>query len=198
MPRLPSDSTVAWASGSGGRRLRWVTERLFSRLPGLQSAGSHRTHVSSSTASSSGAPVRCRGGFGMSDTSKPAGFMFPRTSDRSKRRSCRRLRGTTRASMLTVEYRTDPARVAELLPRPAGARGGRSGGRRDHLGRLAVVLRHVRGAHGPGALPVQGSFRRRSLPLPKARPTRVASTSGSIKDFALARGYHQGYPEEAR
>ncbi len=68
--------------------------------------------------------------------------------------------------LLTVEYRTDPARVAELLPAPLtlAAAGPRRG--RRHLGGLAVLLREPRGAARPGALAVQGGVRRRPLQLP--------------------------------
>ena len=42
--------------------------------------------------------------------------------------------------LLTVEYRTDPARVAELLPAPLSTGGGGPRGRCLDLGRLAVLL----------------------------------------------------------
>ena len=42
---------------------------------------------------------------------------------------------------LTVEYRTDPVRVADLLPAPLEPAAGRPGCRRADLGRLAVVRR---------------------------------------------------------
>ena len=41
--------------------------------------------------------------------------------------------------VLTVEYRTDPANVAALLPEGVGLAGGRPRRRRPHLGGLAVV-----------------------------------------------------------
>ena len=41
--------------------------------------------------------------------------------------------------LLTVEYRTDPARVAGAAAGAAGARAGRSGRGRADLGRLAVL-----------------------------------------------------------
>ena len=43
--------------------------------------------------------------------------------------------------LLTVEYRTDPARVAELLPAPLAPGPGRSGRGGADLGRLAVLRR---------------------------------------------------------
>ena len=73
-----------------------------------------------------------------------AGFFYPRTA-------------TGRSSLLpeppwhysgdllTVEYRADPARVAELLPGPAGARPGRPRRGGADLGRLAVLRRVRRG-----------------------------------------------------
>ena len=77
--------------------------------------------------------------------------------------------------LLTVEYRTDPERVAELLPGPAGARAGGPRRGRTDLGRLAVVLQQPRGAARPGALAVQGGVRRRPVQLrgPDVLPLRL-------------------------
>ena len=93
------------------------------------------------------------------------GFMFPRSR-------------TGRASllppppwhysgeMLTLEYRTDPHAVAELIP-PGLDPGGRGprGGRGD-LGRVAELLRHLRGAPRPGPRPVPGGILRHPLQVP--------------------------------
>ncbi len=68
--------------------------------------------------------------------------------------------------VLTIEYRTDPDRVAAAPPGRSRARRGGPGSRGDHLGRLAVVQRLRRGAARPRPVPVQGVLRRRPLPIP--------------------------------
>ena len=135
-----------------------------------------------------------RAGAGVAEVS---GFFYPRTA-------------TGRSSLLppppwhysgdllTVEYRTDPARVAGAAARPAPARpGGPRRGRAD-LGRLAVLRRRRGRAAGPGAGPVPGVLRRGPM---RIRQGRVYSRCVYIwvdADFALARGLHPGIPEEAR
>ena len=62
---------------------------------------------------------------------------------RAAPRSCRLRRGTTPGTMLTIEYRTDPDAVAELLPPPLDpghrrpGRGGRRSGRTGRAARTA-------------------------------------------------------------
>ena len=108
------------------------------------------------------------------------GFFFPRTAS-GRSSLIPSPPWSYSGDLLTVEYRTDPARVAELLPAPLelGPRG--PGRRRTDLGRLAVVLVSSRGAARPGAVAVQGVLRRGALLLPGARPTPAASTSGSTR-----------------
>ena len=99
--------------------------------------------------------------------------------------------------LLTVEYRTDPARVAELLPAPLepGHRGSRCG--RPDLGRLAVLLVLARGAARPGALAVQGGLRRRALllPGPDVLPLRLHLGRQGLRHRPR---HAPGLPEEAR
>ena len=99
--------------------------------------------------------------------------------------------------MLTIEFRTDPAAVAELLP--AAARAGRrgSGRRRRDLGRLAELQRHVRGAARPGAGAVPGDVRRRALPVPRrdVQPVRVHLGRQGLRHGPRP---PPGLPEEAR
>ena len=99
--------------------------------------------------------------------------------------------------LLTVEYRTDPARVAELLPGPARARAGGPGRGRVHLGRLAVVLGLARGAAGPGARAVQGGVRRRAVQLrgPDLLALRLHLGRQGLRDRPR---HAPGLPEEAR
>ena len=93
--------------------------------------------------------------------------------------------------LLTVEYRTDPARVAELLPAPlelaprTPARS-RSSGRTGSPARRAARSCSTRSARSTRRL--------------RRRPLRYAGTVYSRcvyiwvdKDFAIARGIHQGY-----
>ncbi len=99
--------------------------------------------------------------------------------------------------LLTVEYRTDPARVAELLPAPLapGRRGPRRG--RADLGRLAVLLDQPRGAAGPGARQYKEAF----VVVRCSFEGRTYSRCVYIwvdKDFAIGARPAPGLPEEAR
>ena len=127
---------------------------------------------------------------------QPQGFFYPRTA-------------TGRAALipsppwfysgdlLTVEYRTDPARVAELLPAPLELGAGGPGRGRLHLGGLAVLLRQPRGAARPGALAVQGGVRRRALlvPGPDLLALRLHLGRQGLRDRPR---HPPGLPEEAR
>ncbi len=98
--------------------------------------------------------------------------------------------------MLTIEYRTDPAAVAELLPDATRPGRRRSGRRRRDLGRLAELRRRPQRTARPGARPVHGDVRRRALPARAARPTAAACYIWVDKDFAMVRGHFQGYPKK--
>ena len=67
--------------------------------------------------------------------------------------------------VMTIEYRTDPDRVAQLLPEGVEVADEDPGRRRHHLGRLAVVQRLGRGAARSRSLAVQGMLRGRPLPV---------------------------------
>ena len=97
--------------------------------------------------------------------------------------------------LLTVEYRTDPARVAELLPAPLELAAGGPRRRGAHLGRLAVLLEQPRGAARPGAVAVQGGVRGRPLQFQGQTYSRCVYIWVD-KDFAIGRGIHQGYPKK--
>ena len=97
--------------------------------------------------------------------------------------------------LLTVEYRTDPARVAELLPGPTGA--GRGGPRRRgaHLGRLAVLLRSREELLDP----VRAQYKEAFVVVRCSFQSQTYSRCVYIwvdKDFAIGRGIHQGYPKK--
>ena len=123
-----------------------------------------------------------------------AGFFYPRTA-------------TGRSSLLppppwhysgdllTVEYRTDPARVAELLPdplRPAP----------DDPGAVALIWADWQscGEAGDELLdPVRAQYRECFAVVRCSFAGRVYSRCVYIwvdTDFALVRGLHQGYPKK--
>ena len=107
-----------------------------------------------------------------------AGFFYPRTA-------------TGRSSLLpeppwhysgdllTVEYRTDPARVAELLPAPLEPAP-------DDPGAVALIWADWQSCGETGqscsirSSPSTGRLRRGALQLRRAGRTRAASTSGSM------------------
>jgi acetoacetate decarboxylase len=97
--------------------------------------------------------------------------------------------------LLTVEYRTDPARVAELLPAPLGLAP-------DDPGAVALIwadwqpcssireelLDPVRSQYKEAFVVVRCSFEGRTY----SRCVYIWVD----KDFAIARGIHQGYPKK--
>ena len=123
-----------------------------------------------------------------------AGFFYPRTA-------------TGRASllpappwyysgdMLTVEYRTDPARVAELLPHPLAPAP-------EDPGAVALIWADWQscGAGGEELLdPVRAQYAECLAVVRCAFGGRVYSRCVYIwvdKDFAIGRGIHQGYPKK--
>lgn len=122
------------------------------------------------------------------------GFWYPRTA-------------TGRASLLppppwhysgdllTVEYRTDPARVAELLPEPLRPAP-------EDPGAVALIWADWQSCGDDGAElldPVRAQYRECFAVVRCAYRNQVYSRCVYIwvdKDFALLRGLHQGYPKK--
>ncbi len=130
----------------------------------------------------------------MPDTRKPAGFFFPRTA-------------TGRSSivppppwhysgeLLTVEYRTDPARVAELLPPPLeladedpGAVAFLWADWQSCSDSFEELLDPVRSQYKEAFVVVRCKYRGETY----SRCVYIWVD----QDFALVRGYHQGYPKK--
>jgi acetoacetate decarboxylase len=124
----------------------------------------------------------------------PQGFFYPRTA-------------TGRASLipappwyysgdlLTVEYRTDPARVAELLPAPLAPAA-------EDPGAVALIWADWQSC-GPSREelldPVRSQYKEAFVVVRCAYQGRTYSRCVYIwvdRDFALARGIHQGYPKK--
>lgn len=122
------------------------------------------------------------------------GFLYPRTT-------------TGRASlipsppwyysgdMLTVEYRTDPARVAELLPAPLRIA-------EEDPGAVAIIWADWQSCAESGEElldPVRAQYRECFVVVRCAYEGRTYSRCVYIwvdADFAIARGLHQGYPKK--
>jgi acetoacetate decarboxylase len=122
------------------------------------------------------------------------GFLFPRT-------------GSGRASLippppwyysgdlLTVEYRTDPARVAELLPAPLGPAP-------DDPGAVALIWadwQSCSSAREELLDPVRSQYKEAFAVVRCAFEGITYSRCVYIwvdKDFAIGRGLHQGYPKK--
>ena len=122
------------------------------------------------------------------------GFFFPRTS-------------TGRASLipappwyysgdlLTVEYRTDPARVAELLPAPLEPAA-------EDPGAVALIWADWQSCSESRQElldPVRSQYKEAFVVVRCSYQARTYSRCVYIwvdKDFAIARGIHQGYPKK--
>ncbi len=122
------------------------------------------------------------------------GFLYPRTA-------------TGRASLipgppwhysgdlLTVEYRTDPARVAELLPEPLGPAA-------EDPGAVAIIWADWQSCSQSGEElldPVRAQYKECFVVVRCSYAGRTYSRCVYIwvdKDFAIARGLHQGYPKK--
>src|SRR5438445_2247963 len=123
-----------------------------------------------------------------------AGFFYPRTS-------------TGRASLipappwyysgdlLTVEYRTDPARVAELLPAPLAPAD-------EDPGAVAIIWADWQSCSASRQElldPVRAQYKEAFVVVRCSYQGRTYSRCVYIwvdKDFAVARGIHQGYPKK--
>ncbi|MFF5083255.1 acetoacetate decarboxylase family protein [Actinoplanes sp. NPDC000266] len=97
--------------------------------------------------------------------------------------------------LLTVEYRTDPARVAELLPPPLSPAP-------DDPGAVALIWADWQSCSSSRAElldPVRSQYREAFVVVRCSFEGRVFSRCVYIwvdKDFAIARGLHQGYPKK--
>jgi len=122
------------------------------------------------------------------------GFFYPRTA-------------TGRASLippppwhysgdlLTIEYRTDPENVAELLPRPLSPAP-------DDPGAVAIIWADWQSCAAGGEElldPVRAQYKECFVVVRCAFEGRIYSRCVYIwvdRDFAIARGLHQGYPKK--
>jgi len=97
--------------------------------------------------------------------------------------------------LLTVEYRTDPGRVAELLPPPLGSAP-------EDPGAVAVIWADWQSCSTDAAElldPVRAQYKECFVVVRCSYAGRMYSRCVYIwvdKDFALARGLHQGYPKK--
>lgn len=122
------------------------------------------------------------------------GFLFPRTpSGRSSLIPPPPWHYS--GEMITVEYRTDPDRIADLLPEGAGLVD-------DDPGAVALIWADWQssGDRFEELLdPVRSQYKECFAVIRCQWDDRVWSRSPFIwvdKDFALVRGYHQGYPKK--
>ncbi len=97
--------------------------------------------------------------------------------------------------LLTVEYRTDPARVAELLPEPLTLA-------EQDPGAVALIWADWQSCSASRAElldPVRAQYREAFVVVRCAFQGRTYSRCVYIwvdQDFAVARGIHQGYPKK--
>jgi acetoacetate decarboxylase len=97
--------------------------------------------------------------------------------------------------LLTVEYRTDPARVAELLPAPLRLAP-------EDPGAVAVIWADWQSCSSSRAElldPVRSQYKEAFVVVRCSFEGQVFSRCVYIwvdKDFAVARGLHQGYPKK--
>jgi acetoacetate decarboxylase len=97
--------------------------------------------------------------------------------------------------LLTVEYRTDPARVAELLPEPLSLAP-------EDPGAVAIIWADWQSCSESGAElldPVLAQYKECFVVVRCSFEGRTYTRCVYIwvdKDFAIARGLHQGYPKK--
>ncbi|MFF7705652.1 acetoacetate decarboxylase family protein [Streptomyces lydicus] len=97
--------------------------------------------------------------------------------------------------LITVEYRTDPARVAELLPHPLELAD-------EDPGAVAVIWadwQSCSGAKEELLDPVRSQYKEAFVVVRCKYQGKTYSRCVYIwvdKDFAIARGFHQGYPKK--
>ena len=130
----------------------------------------------------------------MTTSSATSGFFYPRTA-------------TGRSSiipnppwfysgdLLTIEYRTDPARVAELLPAPLGLA-------EEDPGAVALIWADWQSCSSSREElldPVRSQYKEAFVVVRCSYQGQTYSRCVYIwvdKDFAIARGMHQGYPKK--
>ncbi|MEU1407451.1 acetoacetate decarboxylase family protein [Streptomyces sp. NPDC005728] len=97
--------------------------------------------------------------------------------------------------LITIEYRTDPARVAELLPQPLELAD-------EDPGAVALIWADWQSCSGSGEElldPVRSQYKECfAVVRCKYRGTTYSRCVyiWVDKDFAIARGFHQGYPKK--
>jgi acetoacetate decarboxylase len=97
--------------------------------------------------------------------------------------------------LLTVEYRTDPARVRELLPEPLELA-------EEDPGAVALIWadwQSCSASHGELLDPVRSQYKEAFAVVRCSYKGQTYSRCVHIwvdKDFAIARGLHQGYPKK--
>ncbi|MEV6306324.1 acetoacetate decarboxylase family protein [Actinoplanes sp. NPDC051861] len=122
------------------------------------------------------------------------GFFFPRTATGSSS-LIPNPPWYYSGDLLTVEYRTDPARVAELLPEPLSLAA-------EDPGAVALIWADWQSCSGSREElldPVRSQYREAFVVVRCRFEGRTYSRCVFIwvdKDFAVARGIHQGYPKK--
>ncbi len=123
-----------------------------------------------------------------------AGFLFPRTPS-GKSSLIPNPPWHYSGEMLTVEYRTDPDRVAELLPDDVELAP-------DDPGAVALIWADWQSSGDTFEEildPVRSQYKECFVVIRGSWQGKVWSRCAYIwvdKDFALVRGYHQGYPKK--
>ena len=123
-----------------------------------------------------------------------AGFMFPRTATGSAS-LVPSPPWHYSGQMLTIEYRTDPAAVAELLPSPLEPAA-------DDPGAVAVIWADWQSCSDDGSElldPVRSQYMETFVVVRCRYRGQNFSRCVYIwvdKDFAMVRGHHQGYPKK--
>ena len=122
------------------------------------------------------------------------GFFYPRTSS-GKASLIPPPPWYYSGDLLTVEYRTDPARVAELLPEPLTLA-------EQDPGAVALIWADWQSCSGSREElldPVRAQYKEAFVVVRCGFQGRTYSRCVYIwvdKDFAIARGIHQGYPKK--
>jgi len=122
------------------------------------------------------------------------GFFYPRTSS-GRASLIPAPPWQYSGDLLTVEYRTDPARVAELLPEPLGLA-------EEDPGAVALIWADWQSCSSSREElldPVRSQYKEAFVVVRCSYQGRTYSRCVYIwvdKDFAVARGIHQGYPKK--